>query len=461
MSRRLLVVAYFFPPLGGIGVQRTLKYVRYLAEHGWSSVVVAPRGAVYRVMDPALAGELPTGIEVHRAFCYEPARLRQDLRRAARGLTPERGDGKGREGNGRDGAMAGHGFPRRMLEAAWRAWVWGAFVPDEQMGWVPFAVRAGITAHRRPVDAIYSSSPPASGHLAAGLIKGLIRRPWIADFRDPWVGNTFAPRTSRLRARLEAWMERWVIRHADRVIFATPSLTVSYARRYPQRRHRFVTIPNGYDPADLPRHDASAERAPSARPSNDAGARRFRLVYAGSVYGELELRLFVQGLTEALRRRPDLVERLRVEFVGWMTEPNRRLLASASDAVRDVVDVLGFRPRAEALKRLATADAALIILGNDWEKGTFVPAKLYEAIGLDLPVLAIVPPGDARTVLAELGWGTVVDPEPTAIAAALERLPEQPQPEGRADPEGRFERGRLAARLAALLDELVAQPPPR
>lgn len=444
--RRVLVLTYFFPPIGGVGVQRTLKFVEHLPALGWKPVVLAPRGAAYRVMDPGLLDALDPDLEVHRVVCVEPA----GVRAFARGLwrrvrsRPSLRPRVDRE-PGPIGASPG-GAARGWLNASWAAWVRGFFVPDEQMGWIPVAAAAAAAIHaRQPVDVIYSSSPPASTHLAAGLAKALTGLPWVADMRDPWVGNAFAASRSGPRERFEGWLESWVIRHADRVIFATPGLRARYVARYPARARRFVTITNGYDRAEI--GEPSRERGPA-----DAF---FRLVYAGSVYGTRELRIFLDGLEEAVDRRPDVRERLRVEFVGRMTSDNQQLAASRFERLGPVLKLEGFVPREEALARVRSADASLLLLADGPDRDLFVGAKLFEAIGLNRQVLAMAPPGDVRTILSELDWGVVADPRPASVADALVTIIDAPPPNRPADPNGRYDRRRLTLALGEVLADVV------
>ena len=444
MGRRVLVVTYFFPPMGGVGVQRTLQFIRHLPGSGWQPTVVATRGAAYRVTDDAQVRTLAPDLEVHRAVCVEPAGIRATARSVAGLFRGRSRDGPARGPGDPPAVGPGPGSsPRRWLNEAWRAWVATCFVPDEQMAWIPSAALTARGVHRRHnVEVIYSSAPPASAHLAAGLAKSLTGLPWVADFRDPWVGNTFAPARSPLRRRAEAWLERWVIGKADRVIFATPSLKARYEARYPRRARRFVTIPNGYDREEL---------GPPPTPSTARSAGPFRLVYTGSVYGEHELRIFLDGLAIAVQRDPSLHERLRVEFVGWMSVPNHQLAMKSRGRLPLTVE--GFVPRTESMRRLRDADAALLLLADGPDRDLFVGAKLFEYIGLDRQILAMAPLGDTRRILAELDWGIVCDPTPAAVADALGRVITTIPPARSVDRDGRFDRAQLAARLAEVLGE--------
>jgi glycosyltransferase involved in cell wall biosynthesis len=445
MTRRVLVLTYFFPPMGGVGVQRTLKFVEHLPALGWEPVVVAPRGAVYRVMDPGSLDTIDPDLEVHRVLCAEPASVRAVVREAVRRLDRTRNADIPSTPRPSTTATTARG-PRRWLNAVWSAWVRTFFIPDEQMGWIPLAARAAAAIHRqRSLDVIYSSSPPASTHLAAGLAKAMTGLPWVADLRDPWVGNAFAPPRSARRERLERWLESWVIRHADRVVFATPGLRARYVDRYPSRARRFVTITNGYDPAEVGMPSAGSDRADG----------RFRLVYAGSVYGSRELRTFLDGLGLAVGRRPDLRERLRVEFVGWMTADNRQLALTRAEQLEPILRIDGFVPRDEALARVRSADASLLLLSDGPDRDLFVGAKLFESIGLNRQVLAMAPPGDARAILSELDWGVVAEPRAESVAAALLTIVDAPAESRLADPQGRYDRRRLAAVLAGALDDVA------
>lgn len=446
--RRLMVVAYNFPPVAGTGVERTLKHVTYLPEHGWQPVVVAPANPAYRLIDPTSLARIPAGIEVHRAPLLEPAHARGVLRRLLRRDRTAAPESGGAAGTARAEAAGGSAGPRKLLNAAWARIIPALFFPDEQLLWAPSAALVGWRAHRRqPVELLYSSAPPFSTHLAAGLLKGLIGVPWVADFRDPWIGNSFARPLGAPHRRLQAILERWIVARADRSVFATGRLRDRYAERYPALADRFVVIPNGYDLADL----ASARAAAAQRA--DSGT--FHLVYAGSLYGADELALFLDGVELVLARRPELADRLRVEFIGWFNAENTALAARRLPALDPVVRRVEFMPRGEALARVAAADAGLHLMADAAGRDLVVGSKLYEYIGLDKPVLAVTPPGEARRLLEQLDWGVVADPTPEGVATGLERIVEMPTSERQADPDRAFERRALTAELARLLDEVA------
>ena len=333
--------------------------------------------------------------------------------------------------------------------AAWSRF-WGTVLfPDEAVAWVPFAVRSGRRVHRTsPVDVLFSSAPPFSVHVAAGRLKQATGLPWVADFRDPWVGNPFAAPVSSRRAARELVTERWIVERADRVVVASSEMRDRFVERYPELESRFVFIPNGYDRAD------AAGIVPVAGPEG-----RFTILFAGSLYRPGELAAFLGGAELLLVRRPDLRSRLRVQFVGRANAENRAIAAAytAPGRIGDVVSFEDFVPRPQALARIAGADALLQLMTAAPGTGMFVGGKLMEYLAFDRPILAVMPPGEGRRLVEGLPAGYVADVEPASVADALERLLDDSPAPRAADPAGRYDRINLAGELAAVLDEVVAE----
>ncbi len=450
MNRRVLVLTYFFPPVGGVGVQRTLKYVTYLPRWGWEPVVVAPGDPAFPVRDKSLMATLAPDLEVHRTTSLEPGRMPSV---AARLLSRRRSRSSGVEIDLTTASTRGS-LPLRLLRKASILWnrIWAVLLfPDGVIAWMPFAVRSGLMAHRRrPVDVIYSSAAPISTHLAAGLIKRYTGRPWVADFRDPWIGNPFAAPLSRPKRWMQRRMERWIVERADRVIVAVDLMRGQFAERYPDLADKFVHIPNGYDRSDL----VGIEPAPPPKPGG------FHLLYAGSLYRPKELEAFLLGVERLLDRRPDLRERLRVDFVGRVNEANSRVAAEFDKPERlaGVIGFEGFMPRPMALARMAGADALLQLMPDMAGAEIFVGGKLGEYLAFDRPILAVMPRGEGRALVEGLPTGIVADVEPGSVADALERLLDHTPAPAPADPTGRFDRVNLAGELSRELDRVCADP---
>lgn len=449
-ARDVLCVTYFFPPLGGVSVARMTAFVRHLPQAGWRPVILAPRGTTYPLRDPGGLAALPAGLEIIRAPSPEPHGLRRrlaPLRRPLSGLL-RRADGPG-PGSDRSGVPVVSGSHSGRLAALRRA----VFFPDDQLAWVPFAAAAGIRrARRMRPDVIFSSAFPISAHLVAGAIHRATGIPWVAEFRDPWVDNVLAPALPDTHRRLQRRIERWVVSHAARTVLVTPRLASAFAQRYPDLADRMRTVMNGYDREERPPATEGAE------PVDDT----IRLVYTGTLDRPRETVAFLDGVERFVAERPEARRRLRIELIGRRSQEVDSAMQPYGEPGRlgDVLAVTDFMPRAAALERVQRATATLVLLGGGPGMDLFVSGKLFDAIGLDRPVLAMVPPGDARDVLTGLDWGVVADPEAGSVAAALERVWTGAYRTGTADPEGRFDRRRLTEDLAAILAEAadVGQP---
>ena len=449
MGGRVLVITYFFPPVGGGGVVRTLKYVTYLPRWGWQPVVIAPGDPAFPVRDKSLIATLATDLEVHRTASLEPGRMPT---LATRLLSRRRSSSAGVEVDLTTTSAPGS-RSMRVLRKASIGWnrVWAVLLfPESAIAWMPFAVRAGLKANkRRRIDVIYSSALPISTHIAAGLIKGRTHRAWVADFRDPWIGNPFAAPMSRPKRWMQRRTERWIVKRADVVTVAVEAMRVQFAERYPDLAHKFVHIPNGYDRADLIGIEPEAPPRPGG----------FHLLYAGSLYRPKELEVFLLGVELLFARRPDLRERLKVDFVGRVNEANTRVAAefTTSERLGAVVAFEGFIPRRRALARMAGADALLQLMPDLAGAEIFVGGKLGEYLAFDRPILAVMPPGEGRALVEGLPMGIVADVEPGSVADALQRLLDDTPVPTPADPTGRFDRANLAGELADVLDTVVAE----
>ena len=459
-SPRVAFVSYFFPPLGGVATARATSFVRDLPSFGWEPVVIAPLGSAYPLRDEPAVSSLPTGLEVHRAPSPEPAHLSLVLRQAvvagrriARAASHDPSSGRGAaatppatavrtgpDGGSRTPAQAT--MASRVRKAAW--------FPDDQAGWLPFAVIAIVVAHRRrPFDVLLSSSSPVTAHAVAMIASRLLGIPWVADFRDPWLDNPIEPPPGRVDRWRRATLEHAIVRMAARCTFATGSLHASFASRYPRLADRFSVLPNGY---------GRLETADLVRKTAGTGAIR-QLVYAGSLYRPEELETFLAGLRELAGRRSDLAHRLHVTFLGTATSTCTAVARRWLDdpLLADLVEFKGYVPRTVALQAIAQADGALTLLGSGPGMEMFVGVKLYDYLALDRQVVAVVPPGDARAILEDLDWGIVADPDPLSVAAGLERFVDEPLPPGPADPERRYERTAIARRLGSLLDDVISR----
>lgn len=420
--RRVLFVAYDFPPIATAAAQRARRLAQHLPSHGWHPVVVTPRAGASWAYDPSTESDLPPGLEVHRTASVEPSRLR--LRR------PRAGAPDGR---------------RPRMAPVLREW---ALVPDPQVGWAPFAARAGLTAGRG-AEVVLTTSPPASTHLVGCIITRLTRQPWVADLQDPWSLPAFQGWRGRFRPRLEARLERAVLSRADRVVATTDWLAEHAAVRGAGDRVRVVA--NGFEPGEYP-HAALPDGA-------------FTIVHTGSFYGPRSPEPLLAAVATAVSAEPRLRSALRVCLLGSQDAENEARLEGAAlrYGLGGILERAGQVPRRQALTAMRAASIlALVTDGAEGGRG-LVPLKVYEYLGAGRPVLALCPPEGETGRLVRAAGGVVVDPSDTCgAAAALRRLYERWRD---GDREASFNPSlvaahrwdRLAGRLAAVLDEAIRE----
>ena len=320
------------------------------------------------------------------------------------------------------------GSLRRLVRDAARKWL---YRPDPQIGWYPFAVRAGRRALREGrFDAVFSSSFPITAHLVGRRLHRDSGLPWVAEFRDPWtdVIADGEPRKAREVAR-----ERSIVVEATRVV----TVSEAWAALFRGKGARDVgVVTNGYDAADL---------APGRPPDGIV------VTYLGSFYSD---RQDLSAVWPALRRIWDTSpsRRFRLRFVGDLDRGLRREIAA--HGLEEALEVTGFLPYREALAR--TADSSILLGAGARDERPIlkglIPAKLFEYLGTGLPILYVGDPGsDAALLLARQPGCFVVAP---GDAASIERALRQAldTPRLARDLEA-YTRRALAARLAVILDD--------
>jgi glycosyltransferase involved in cell wall biosynthesis len=404
--RRVLMLAYLFPPIAGAGVQRTLKFVRYLEPLGWLATVVSTRSRAYGTRDPSLVPEIPASTRVVRTPAVPLARYL---------------------------AIVLYKLRLRRL----RAWVlW----PDNGLGWAPFAFLAALRAARRDrPDVIFSTSAPYGSHVVALLVARLTGLPWVADFRDEWTTNPHLVDQPRPLMALATRAERAITSRASRIVLAAGYFDLVGLERDDPRR---VEIPNGVDEADLP-----GASAPS--PSAD----RFVLAHVGTLYDIRDPSPALRALAALADRRAIDAGRVEVRLVGSVWLPN---LASPP-GIR--VTRTGYVDHAAAIAEMRASTALLFYVPSS----SLAPSgKLFEYLASGRPLLCLAHPDNLGSRLVrEWDAGVVADPDDeAAIEEALLVLWRRWQDGDLHDQAAvrervleRFSRRAGAARLAEVLEE--------
>jgi glycosyltransferase involved in cell wall biosynthesis len=428
--KRVLMIAYFFPPWGGSGVQRTVKLCKHLPDFQWQPIVLTVRrpNMVMRDTDSSLLQDVQH-VSVHDSPIIEPSDLLRVFRRPnRRAPTTENLTRKG-------------GKLRSIISSLLERMI----IPDGRALWYFTGRKAAMQVIRQEnVQAIYATSPiPTSVMLGAWLSRktGI---PFLADFRDPWRLDTMPPLLPGF-GKLNALLEARTLRTARMISVVRQSQKDDLLQRFPELADRVAVIPNGYDGADF--------AGLSPRPFD-----KFTIAYSGIFYPNRGPEPVLRAVARACETVPNLRDDLLVLFLG---RPDDRVERTAGDlGIGELVQCLGYQPHNESLRYICGAH--LLYLNTLMD---YIPGKTYEYLASGTPILGMLDPKtEVAEIIRQTESGVVIPPEAVdSTADAILRFWKQYK-------EGTFrrrnvddpritcyERREQAGRMADLLNQITQQ----
>lgn len=367
--KTVLILAYYFPPLGMGGTQRTAKFVKYLPQFGWQPIVITVKDVAYHATDFSLLEDVKFA-QVVRSGSLDPQRLLKIF-------FPE------------SKSSPTNGSSRRVLRALNRLLSW-IFIPDTKWLWLPFAVlKARKLIRRQKVDCVLTTAPPHSVHLAGVLLKKLTGLPLAVDFRDGWSGGNFQNEPTAFHRWLNRKLETYVLKSADGVIAVSQRLTEKLRSKMSGNSQKFFTITNGFDSDDF--IDAPA----------NLSAAKFTITYCGAVTAMAPLEGFWAGLDLFLRRHPEARSEIEVKLIG------QKLVENVFEPIlkfslEEVVGCLGYLPHRDVIPYLRQSQLLLYPIA-DWASDDFIPGKTFEYLAAGAPVLALGPQTEGVKILQKYG----------------------------------------------------------
>lgn len=427
MGKRVLVIAYYWPPSGGSGVQRWVKFCKYLPKEGWEPVVYAPEGADYPALDPTLEREV--SCEVIRGRIWEPyAAYKRLMGKEARTEVTE--------------ISSGEKNWKQKLSLWIRA---NLFVPDPRVGWVcPSVKRLKKYLKEHPVDAIVTTGPPHSVHLIGLKLHKALGIPWVPDFRDPWSRMYYLkhlPMTDATWAKLRR-QEQAVLDNCSTVLTCTPFVQEEFRA---QTATPVTCITNGFDEDDfagrqLPRRD-----------------KHFNITHTGLLAKDGNPIALWKVLGKLASADEAFAKALRLRLVGKV---DREVLeAIAAEGLQKNVELLGECDHAAAVREQRAATLLVLPLRNDPQYRPILPGKLFEYLAARRPILGIgQPDGATAQVIASTKAGVMADWNAATamkkfIADTWKQFSEGGVPATAGD-IGPYTRRATTKALAALLDQV-------
>jgi len=423
--KKVLIITYYWPPSAGSGVQRWLKFSKYLPEFGWEPVIFTPENPDFELKDSSLLKDIPDDLEVLKFPIWEPYSIfrklkKEKLKDTAKILEREKKK------------------PMDKLAIWLRA---NLLVPDPRVFWVkPSVEYLSQILESNKIDAVITTGPPHSLHLIGLKLKRKTGVKWLADFRDPWSTWEFLdvlPMHALVRKQHQK-LEANVLKEADAVVTISPTFRKEIANIAKREVH---LITNGFDSTDLPADFSDPSRAQD----------NISIVYT--------------GIIDSIRDPLPFLEAFKAAYMGHQIEARLTFVGKVSDKITDYIysdpwlqrhiDLAGYVSHREVFTYYEKAHLLLLILTNTKNAKGNIPGKLFEYIATGRPIIGLGDPmGDAAQIIREAGAGEVFAHESKSeMERFLIRALEQKK-DSKIMGESPFERKKLTGKLAALLDKL-------
>lgn len=357
--RKVLVVCYYWPPAGGPGVQRWLKFASYLEEFQITPILFVPQNPNYPIVDPSLLDQIPQGLRVIKHPIFEPYRLaslfaKKETNRISSGIIQKKRK---------------QSFVERTM-----LWVRGnLFVPDARKFWVKPAIHAiKEIIQEENISTVITTGPPHSLHLIGLGLKRTLDFQWITDFRDPWTGIGYHKKLklSAAAARKHKFLESEVLKKADKII-TTSQTTKQEFEKLTQRPITVIT--NGYD-------------GTYAAVDLDE---QFSISHIGSLLTDRNPKILWQVLKELCLENADFKKHLNIQLAGIVGDGVRESLATFG--LLDKVSFLGYIEHSAVVQLQRSSQVLLLLEIDVAETKGIIPGKLFEYLHAQRPVLAIGP----------------------------------------------------------------------
>jgi glycosyltransferase involved in cell wall biosynthesis len=374
MSRKkVLVITYYWPPASGPGVQRFLKFCKYLPEFGWDPVVLTVAAGSSSSEDPSLDQDVFSNLAIYKSRTFEPYTAYNRLR--------------GSKGNAMPVSLMGIKEDKRFIQKLSLYVRANYFIPDARKGWKPYALKKVTTImEEHDIDAVITTGPPQSTHLIGLELKKRYNLPWLVDFRDPWTTvyyNKFFPRTAATERKDKA-LEDEVLKKADAVVAVSEGLGAEFN----ERAKSLEIIYNGFDIEDMP--EIENERT-----------EQFTLEYIGNLKPNQNPDKLWMALRELLVEEQGFKDQFRLNLTGNIDSYIADDLKYKYD-LSTILNVVPYVSHNEAVERMVKTNMLLFIVPEADNNHLIITGKLFEYMASKTPILSIGPTdGDAAKLLKE------------------------------------------------------------
>jgi len=359
-QKKLLIITYYWPPAGGPGVQRWLKFVKYLPDFNVQPIVYIPENPTYPIVDEGLMSEVSDKAIILKNKIFEPYQLagflsKKETKKISSGIIP---------------AAKKQSFVEKMM-----LWVRGnLFIPDARKFWVnPSVTYLKKYIQENNIDTIVTSGPPHSLHLIGLKLKQELGVKWFADFRDPWttIGYHKALKLSSYADRKHKALEHQVLNTADTII-VTSKTTKTEFQAITNKPIEVIT--NGYDVENVPKQTLDE---------------KFTMAHIGSFLSDRNPKILWESLQELISENELFKTHFQLKLIGKVSQ---EILDSISEFKLDsYLNNLGYVSHSEAIKHQKASQVLLLIEIDSEETKSIIPGKLFEYMVSERPIIAIGP----------------------------------------------------------------------
>lgn len=377
-----MIITYYWPPAGGGGVQRNLKYVKYLRDYGIEPIVLTAKDADYPVMDKGLKDQIPKGIKVYHAPIWEPYGLFRKF--TGKGKNEKIAPGMIDSKKGSTWAKSVSMFIRGNF-----------FIPDARMFWIRKASKmAKEIVEQEQIDVILSSGPPHTAHMIALNVKKALSVKWIADFRDPWTNIDFYDdlKLTKIADWVHKKKEKRVIDNCDRLLTVSWSWAEDF-KRLGSKNVKVLT--NGFDPEDFNQENVQLDK-------------HFTISHVGSLNKDRNSFELWTAISELTKENEDFKKSVKLQLIGNIDIIAKDQLGKLG--LLENVDVIDHMPHKDVLKKIMSSRVLLLLVNKTANVSGIIPGKLYEYLASKRPIVSIGDlTGDSAKVISESQCGHCID----------------------------------------------------
>ena len=387
--KKVLIIAYYFPPLGWSGVQRTLKFVKYLRNFGWEPVVVTVGKTKFPILDESLLEEIPEGVEIIRIDDVKFKDITDELKEKMREYSKCSFDII-------SDVKLKHEYEKEIENNFEKLRSLFLF-PDGNVVWANNVIKEiSNRINLKNISLVYTTSAPYSTHQIGYYLKEKHKLPWVADFRDEWTNNPYLSSSKDLRYRLERNIEDEILLNCNKLITISSKAKHNYINKFNINEGKIEVITNGYDEADF-KHISVNEKD-----------KKFTITYNGSFYSSINPYAFIKAINNLLKK--DLINssNIIVRFIGKIDSEIRSRINNMD--IFNIITIKDYMNHKDSLRLSSKSNLLLLVIGKGENVKSVYTGKVFEYLRIKEPILALSPRGSiVEELLDETGCGINVE----------------------------------------------------